>query len=70
MTKIIELTNKNFKTCIVNLLKNVKEIINIMKEKNGRYKKDPKEILEIKKSTILEIKNAVDRMNRILVLRR
>lgn len=47
MTKIMELTDKNFKT-IINLLKNVEENMNMMKEKIEAIKKGPNETLEIK----------------------
>lgn len=42
MTTIMELTDKNLKSAIINLLKNVEEKHEPDKERNGRYKKKPK----------------------------
>ena len=55
MTKMMELTGKNFKIAIINLLENIEKSMNMMKEKNGRNNKDPNETLEMK-NTMSEIK--------------
>lgn len=48
MTKMMELTDENFKIAIINLLENIDKSMNVMKGKNGRHKKDPNETFEMK----------------------
>lgn len=77
MTHILEFTEKDFKT-IINMIKDFKENINIMRLtsrqsqlKNGNYKEDPhgnfrtdKCIIENKKYQILNFKQKLSQLKR------